>query len=337
MWLPRVAAFAVGVVGLAGACGGTASSPRSVVGSESHFLAQCSGECGGGFDCIGGICTRGCVTETASCGALGAGVECTNESIEPGEVAVCDARCTTESECAPLGSGYRCDAGFCRRGAAANVEVTPDVLPPSCEAFLDADVLDITGIGVFNAGTRAFYVQPEVVSCEGSQPLVQMRRGDDFLATLANGCMTSCQRAIENGWPLADEGRPGFPACPDFPCGAEPVLIEPGQTLFRPVAREVFPVRMPQMCAAGITTEAVNCFVLSEPAPGNFSLIVRGATELVCRDPAQDCSCQPRTDGSCANPNVYLSFAAGPPPFSVTLDNLTSLGGQVVTVALVEE
>src|SRR5688572_13801134 len=104
VWL-RVASVAIGLAGLAGACGGTASSPQPAVGSESHFLARCSGECGGGFDCIGGICTRSCITEGESCTDLGASVACTNESVEPGEVAVCDARCTTESECAPLGSG----------------------------------------------------------------------------------------------------------------------------------------------------------------------------------------------------------------------------------------
>lgn len=69
---------------LAGACGGTVNKTPSI-GSESHFLAYCEQGCGPGLDCIGGICTRPCLTGQASCTDLAANAACTNQSVEPGK------------------------------------------------------------------------------------------------------------------------------------------------------------------------------------------------------------------------------------------------------------
>lgn len=93
------------------ACGGSASS---VVGGESHFLSYCDNECDAGFDCISGVCTQSCLIGEASCDALGDGVTCTDQSIEPGEVAVCDLACDQDSDCNSLGDAYQCDSGYCR-------------------------------------------------------------------------------------------------------------------------------------------------------------------------------------------------------------------------------
>jgi hypothetical protein len=103
---------------LAGACGGSVSKGPSV-GSESHFLAYCSGSCAAGLDCIGGICTRSCLTEQTSCGDLATGASCTNQSVEPGRVAVCDVSCGGPADCSALGSRYGCEAGFCRASGSA--------------------------------------------------------------------------------------------------------------------------------------------------------------------------------------------------------------------------
>jgi len=103
----------LGLALLAGACGGSVHKPPSV-GSESHFLAYCSGSCADGLDCIGGICTRSCLTQQGSCSDLAASARCTNASVEPGQVAVCDVSCSGAAECSALGSNYGCDAGFCR-------------------------------------------------------------------------------------------------------------------------------------------------------------------------------------------------------------------------------
>ena len=100
---------------LAGACGGTVGSKIPSIGSESHFLAYCGDGCGAGLDCIGGICTRSCLTDQTSCSDLAANAACTNQSVEPGQVAVCDVSCAGRSGCTALGTDYACDGGYCRK------------------------------------------------------------------------------------------------------------------------------------------------------------------------------------------------------------------------------
>jgi hypothetical protein len=192
---------------------------------------------------------------------------------------------------------------------------------------------ETAGIGVFNAGARAIYIQPSAVGCEGSQPLVEMSRDGSYIPTVANPCNVNCQEAMETGWPVEGEGPPGLEGRPFDPCGGAPVLIEPGQTLFRAIAREVVPMRMPQMCAEGITTEAVNCHVLRHPAPGLFTLTVRGTLRLGCIDPELDCSCRPGTDGACTNPNAAFSAVDGV-PLEFSLVDVTALEGQIVTIGV---
>ncbi len=108
---------------LAGACGGTVGKIPSI-GSESHFLAYCADGCSPGLDCIGGICTRACLTDQSSCSDLATNAACTNQSVEPGEVAVCDVSCGSGGSCAALGADYACDHGYCRKplsnGSAAS-------------------------------------------------------------------------------------------------------------------------------------------------------------------------------------------------------------------------
>jgi hypothetical protein len=100
------------LVAIIGACGGTTQGPQ--VGSESHFLGYCSGTCRGGLECIAEICTRPCLTATSSCSDLALGAACTNQSVEPGQVAVCDLACNVADDCKALGTGYTCSSGFCR-------------------------------------------------------------------------------------------------------------------------------------------------------------------------------------------------------------------------------
>jgi hypothetical protein len=133
--------LARGLLGLALAVGcGGATSATPVVGGETHFLRSCSESCGDGLACIGGICTRSCLVAEASCDDLATGATCTAASVEPGAVAVCDLACAGAGDCSALGSGYACDAGFCRAPALAS-------LPPgaSCPSFA-AGVLTPTPI-----------------------------------------------------------------------------------------------------------------------------------------------------------------------------------------------
>jgi hypothetical protein len=403
---------------LAGACGGSASTaPR--IGSESHFLAYCTDSCSGGFDCIGGICTKSCLTDATSCADLGASVDCTNQSVEPGEVAVCDASCTLDADCSSLGSSYQCRAGFCRQPlTASGSEVAPgsacreagryevgkdggylpccaglteistlseatdengarfctqlplntyacivgtcgdgiceaqemgcgcetdcleqSLLPPidSCDDFRNHAAPSELDIRVTNAGTRALYIQPVAATCDGPQSLVQVQRAGVPLQQQPSGCVIGCQRAMDDGWPLfTGEGPPDDSAgCPDEPCGAAPVLIQPGQTLARSPIVEVAFQRMPGACAEGTSTDAVNCYAFVTSGPGNYTLQVRAGLALQCRDVSQDCACRPDADGTCTNPNVFL-FAADA-PFSFTLEGVPFLGGQSVTITAPEE
>jgi hypothetical protein len=124
-WLRRCAVMSKGVISkgvissvgfsfIIAACGGaTKDTPRT--GSESHFLAFCGGSCGDGLECIGQICTRPCITSASGCSDLASGAACTNQSVEPGQVAVCDVACTLPAECSALGNGFECTGGFCRK------------------------------------------------------------------------------------------------------------------------------------------------------------------------------------------------------------------------------
>ncbi|HMA96338.1 MAG TPA: hypothetical protein VKP30_26810 [Polyangiaceae bacterium] len=100
-------------LGLLGfACVGQLSEPA--VGGESSFLRACAGQCGDGLECISSVCTLGCLLAKDTCGKIDERATCTNASIETGNVAVCDITCTRDTDCKPLGSGFRCEGGFCR-------------------------------------------------------------------------------------------------------------------------------------------------------------------------------------------------------------------------------
>jgi hypothetical protein len=119
-WTPSghllVSLFGMAVAALlAGAgCGRIAKNPPEV-GGESHFLHWCSGSCDEeGLECISGLCTKPCVVaEPNSCSEF-SGASCTDRSIEPGAVAICDVGCNSDAGCAALGGDPSCQGGFCR-------------------------------------------------------------------------------------------------------------------------------------------------------------------------------------------------------------------------------
>jgi hypothetical protein len=110
-------AFARGLAAVAlwlGACGGIVGKPTA--GGESHFLRHCFEGCGS-LECVSDICTRSCLVDRSSCADLSSQARCTNTSIEPGEIAVCDLSCSQAADCAVLGEAFACDGGFCRSTA----------------------------------------------------------------------------------------------------------------------------------------------------------------------------------------------------------------------------
>jgi hypothetical protein len=100
---------------------------QTTVGGESHFLRHCGDGCGVGLECIADVCTRSCrIDDAASCEDLAAAARCTNTSIEPGVIAVCDQSCTGNSDCSARGAGFSCEAGYCR-GPALSGPPNPPV------------------------------------------------------------------------------------------------------------------------------------------------------------------------------------------------------------------
>ena len=322
-------ARAVGLALFLAACGGTVGKVPSL-GSESHFLAYCDSTCDAGLECIGGICTRSCLTDTSSCSDLGSGAQCTNQSVEPGQVAVCDVSCAQGSDCAALGTGYSCDGGYCRSKASAVVS-TGDETPENaggtggadgggsagdsalCEAFRDqSPPPDVREISIVNTGSVALYIQRVRPNCDSPVDLVQVERDGQIvnfdprvlrLEGVGRTC-DRCEDVIENGWyePRA--------ACPDIDCRAPaPLRIEPGQTLQQPTRLEVVARGLPRACADGISTEAIDCYLRVIPQPGNYALTVRAALTLDCAASASDCDCLPDATGVCTNRSVSLETA----------------------------
>jgi hypothetical protein len=106
------------------ACGGEVTDPA--VSSESHFLRLCQEDedcVDENLNCIGGICTQGCLTgQDSECSSLGADATCTNESVEAGEVAVCDRSCSLDFDCRGISTNHECTGGFCRAQHVENRE-----------------------------------------------------------------------------------------------------------------------------------------------------------------------------------------------------------------------
>jgi polyhydroxybutyrate depolymerase len=113
-------------------CKSTDPEPRT--SSETHFLQHCDGDCGQGSTCLCGVCTRAC-TGTSECSEFAAEAQCVTvpEHLDAGaegscqQGATCDMVCVTSGDCQALGSDYRCETGFCRKGKV----ICPSVALPA--------------------------------------------------------------------------------------------------------------------------------------------------------------------------------------------------------------
>ncbi len=92
-------------------------------GSETNFLEHCEVTCGDGLTCLCGVCTKAC-TGTNECSTLAATAQCVSVLERPDsgtdgscrQGATCDTTCINAADCAALGSGYKCETGYCRKG-----------------------------------------------------------------------------------------------------------------------------------------------------------------------------------------------------------------------------
>jgi hypothetical protein len=212
---------------------------------------------------------------------------------------------------APVNS-YSCIAGSCGDGICEDAEAPcgcgvdcPDsnwrASDASCEHFRDqSPPPDIRTISITNAGSVPLYIETTIAE-DCSPWLLQVQRdGQPVNLSGGPGCGASCQKVMDDGWPN------GARSCAGQNCaGPTPIQIQPGQTLQEPVTLEVVAQQLPRACAAGITSDSVECFARVIPQPGNYTLSVRAAVALQCSS-ALDCDCRPGPTGACTNGNVSL-------------------------------
>jgi len=107
-------------VAAASGCGGDS---KPTLGSETHFLSLCEDDgCDAGSQCLCGVCTQVCSAD-AECSSFGAIATCAPLAPRVAEgrcpaddspAAMCDLGCLETSDCAQLGSSFRCELGYCR-------------------------------------------------------------------------------------------------------------------------------------------------------------------------------------------------------------------------------
>jgi hypothetical protein len=278
----------------AGACGGKSDSVP-VVGSESHFLMRCTDGCDSdGLTCIGGICTQSCIIGQDACSELASTARCTDQSVEPGNVAVCDVSCSNRDDCTALGDGHVCDGGFCRLGAVDGVPRDS----AACEDFRDQTPPPVVrGITLVNTGTATLYIQLHHPMCSIESSLVRVRQLEPGLPERELNltgyvCAPQCGDVMDSGWPYDGEGSLAN-ECPGATCvGPGPaVALEPGASIFESARTEVVPARLPRGCASGITTDAVNCYqrvlppaLATDPGSGTYRFLVRASLTPECAE-----------------------------------------------------
>jgi hypothetical protein len=106
---PLRALFALFALAGVPTCG--AASADTSFGSETHFLVRCSAECGGGLECIDGVCTRSCVDD-AECTALSGAAACLPTESGSG-TSSCGVACNADGDCRAENDGWTCAVTSC--------------------------------------------------------------------------------------------------------------------------------------------------------------------------------------------------------------------------------
>lgn len=195
-----------------------AAAPRA--GSETNFLGHCDTGCGNGLACVCGTCTRACSLDH-DCTALAVGAACVAQSERPSGSACssagpaeCDLRCVGDPECAPLGSGFRCQDGFCRVPEG-------DPTAPACTPTLPTG--DSERSVTVGTVTRSYTVHvPAAGSGSGPSPLVldfHTLGGSPAMAEASSGYRElSDQAGIVVAWPQGiDASWNVGPCCTNTP------------------------------------------------------------------------------------------------------------------------
>ena len=184
------------------ACGGMLGKPT--VGGESHFLQRCSEGCGE-LDCVADLCTRICLVDESSCSDLAPRATCTNASVEPGAVAVCDLTCGGDADCAGLGAAFGCSGGFCRPVASA---IGRESDSGSGGSSGTVDVAGGPAEGGSPATPRACALDPgtttelgvSVTACAAREQVACIPQGAQTAEDLVTDQLSALVRGCADGW-----------------------------------------------------------------------------------------------------------------------------------------
>jgi hypothetical protein len=102
------------------------------LGSETHFLARCTAECGGGLECIEGVCTRACAGDS-DCTSLSASATCSAGGNGSG-AAHCGVPCSGDGDCRADSPDWACDTSSCS-GSPAVLATTRPLEAGRCPTF----------------------------------------------------------------------------------------------------------------------------------------------------------------------------------------------------------
>jgi hypothetical protein len=205
------------------------SQDKTDLGSETHFLSACTGGCGAGAACVCGVCTRACKKD-AECSVLAGDAACVSLAprvaegrCDSGQAdAVCDVGCLADSDCAPLGSAFVCEVGYCRKESAP-----PDPPAPSCDVTpLAGSDIAVIGDSLIEFTPFATDLQTALVAAGALADGDQVRNYASHLySVLAGGTL-----GIDNQWATAESEGPvrivvmdgGATDVLNVPCGAMP-------------------------------------------------------------------------------------------------------------------
>ncbi len=201
------------LLGLALTSCGKTNEPGS---GETHFLQHCEGGCGGGYECLCGVCTKSCDAD-AACNEEGA--SCVTASCAT-EEPVCDVTCTTSSDCAGLGSDFECAAGVCRQSPPQ----APSVCPPGC--------FPVTGYPLDEERACVDLDRAEEVACQCGEPALlgvcRTRASDDSMWMVPDGVFDDnsawgpCMTDISSSCDFAScENRPSSVCSVEDTCRAQ--------------------------------------------------------------------------------------------------------------------